>query len=90
MAPVFSPLSLLESCHRGRNDKIRSGLSEPTRGRVQDEASHTAQGTLEVAPNEVQMFEYYLTLRKHYIHLVATLTSAWSCGKAWAIEATAK
>ena len=85
MAPVFSPLSLLESCHQGRNDKIRSGLSGPTRGRVQDEASHTAQGTLEVAP-----YEDYFTLRKHYIHLVTTLTSAWSCGKAWAIEATAK
>ena len=89
MAPVFSPLSLLESCHQGRNDKTHSGLSGPTRGKVQDEASHTAQGTLEVAPYEDQKLKDYFTLRKPF-PLIATLTSAWSCGKAWAIEATAK
>ena len=71
MAPVFSLLSLLESCHQGRNDKIRSGLSEPTRGRVQDEASHTAQGTLEVAPSEDEILEDYFTLRKHFFPLIA-------------------
>ena len=50
----------------------------------------TAQETLEVAPSDDQRLEDYFTLRKHLFPLIATLTSAWSCGKAWAIEATAK